>query len=202
MKRSPGAIDLSRLPDIPEVAVHPASNRGRNTSNGYEAMEVEETRSGPDRWPPISDESEDLTADDSLPSTPATHEDAASWTDAESTETGQPAPRKHLRTLSELIDPTQLTGDNAAVRSPSGNVLGRKSFMARKDRPLSLPERQQNIRQRLDSNPNSNTTHTAKAQTHSATRSELKGGAQVEKRKKTPRYEHVPEEWDPKCGCF
>lgn len=57
-----------------------------------------------------------------------------------------PAPPPRLRRLSELIDPTSLQAYNHVVKSPSGNVLGRKSFVARDDRPLSLRERQERVR--------------------------------------------------------
>lgn len=60
-----------------------------------------------------------------------------------------PAPPPRLRKLSELIDPTLLFSEDAVVRSPSGNVLGRRSFSEREDRPLSLRERQERIRQGL-----------------------------------------------------
>lgn len=58
--------------------------------------------------------------------------------------------RPNVRRLSELIDPTLLVSDDGkAIRSPSGNMLGRQSFEERLDRPLSMRERQESIRQQL-----------------------------------------------------
>jgi len=39
--------------------------------------------------------------------------------------------------------------DDWAVKSPSGNMLGRKAFQDRDDRPLSMRERQERIRQEV-----------------------------------------------------
>lgn len=60
--------------------------------------------------------------------------------------------RPHIRHLSELIDPIQLVHevDEKAIRSPSGHLLGRQSFEERDDRPLSMRERQERVRQRLE----------------------------------------------------
>ena len=58
-----------------------------------------------------------------------------------------PAP-PHLRRLSELIDPHDLSIDSH-VRSPSGNLLGPAQFMAHPDRPRSIRERQEKIRDRV-----------------------------------------------------
>ncbi|PNS19356.1 Protein argonaute [Sphaceloma murrayae] len=60
-----------------------------------------------------------------------------------------PVRRQHIRQLSELIDPTKLMVDEEYVKSPSGNLLGHADFCAREDRPLSLRERQERIRQQL-----------------------------------------------------
>ncbi|PSK44238.1 hypothetical protein B9Z65_218 [Elsinoe australis] len=65
-----------------------------------------------------------------------------------------PLRRQHVRQLSELIDPTKLCVDDDYVKSPSGNLLGHADFCAREDRPLSLRERQERIRQQLNKNPN------------------------------------------------
>jgi hypothetical protein len=51
--------------------------------------------------------------------------------------------RPLIRRYSELLDPTQL--DNQQVRSPSGHMLTGSSYNLRRDRPLSIPERQQRI---------------------------------------------------------
>lgn len=58
--------------------------------------------------------------------------------------------RPAVRRLSELIDPMMLVSDDEkAVRSPSGNLLGRQSFEEREDRPLSMRERQERVRQQV-----------------------------------------------------
>ncbi|KAI5272705.1 hypothetical protein E4T47_04005 [Aureobasidium subglaciale] len=60
----------------------------------------------------------------------------------------RPSPARPLiRRYSELIDPTQL--DNQQVRSPSGNLLSGSSYNLRGDRPLSVRERQERIRQQM-----------------------------------------------------
>ncbi|KAF2225687.1 hypothetical protein BDZ85DRAFT_69874 [Elsinoe ampelina] len=61
-----------------------------------------------------------------------------------------PFKRQHVRQLSELIDPTKLCVDDDYVKSPSGNLLGHADFCAREDRPLSLRERQERIRQQMN----------------------------------------------------
>lgn len=58
-----------------------------------------------------------------------------------------PAPPKVVRRISELIDPETIVDTDDYVKSPSGNFLGRADFSAREDRPLSLRERQERIRQ-------------------------------------------------------
>jgi hypothetical protein len=52
-----------------------------------------------------------------------------------------------IRRYSELLDPTQL--DSQQVRSPSGNILTGSTYNLRGDRPLSVRERQERIRQQL-----------------------------------------------------
>ncbi|KAI5251836.1 hypothetical protein E4T42_04017 [Aureobasidium subglaciale] len=60
----------------------------------------------------------------------------------------RPSPARPLiRRYSELIDPTQL--DNQQVRSPSGHLLSGSSYNLRGDRPLSVRERQERIRQQM-----------------------------------------------------
>ena len=60
-----------------------------------------------------------------------------------------PARPKIMR-LSELIDPLDMAEDiEMAVRSPSGNLLCRRNFEDRDDRPLSMRERQENIRENV-----------------------------------------------------
>ena len=69
----------------------------------------------------------------------------------EISEISQPKPmRPKINRLSELIDPISLANNNEkVVRSPSGQMLGRRSFEEREDRPLSMRERQELIRQRV-----------------------------------------------------
>lgn len=55
--------------------------------------------------------------------------------------------RPLIRRYSELIDPAQL--DNLQVRSPSGNMLTGSRYNLRDDRPLSVRERQERIRQHI-----------------------------------------------------
>jgi hypothetical protein len=55
--------------------------------------------------------------------------------------------RPLIRRYSELIDPAQL--DNLQVRSPSGNMLTGSRYNLRDDRPLSVRERQERIRQQI-----------------------------------------------------
>ncbi|KAF4553789.1 Hypothetical protein D9617_6g095220 [Elsinoe fawcettii] len=69
-----------------------------------------------------------------------------------------PVRRQHVRQLSELIDPTKLCVDDDYVKSPSGNLLGHADFCAREDRPLSLRERQERIRQQIN-NRNQNASY-------------------------------------------
>lgn len=70
----------------------------------------------------------------------------------------EPKPaRPHIRHLSELIDPALLAEDSKAIRSPSGNYLDRNSFFQREDRPLSLRERQERVRQGIRSQSAGNT---------------------------------------------
>jgi hypothetical protein len=60
----------------------------------------------------------------------------------------RPTPaRPLLRRYSELLDPTQL--DNQQVRSPSGHMLTGSTYNLRGDRPLSVRERQERIRQQM-----------------------------------------------------
>ncbi|KAF1345923.1 hypothetical protein BDV97DRAFT_401301 [Delphinella strobiligena] len=63
----------------------------------------------------------------------------------------RPTPaRPNLRRLSELIDPVELANDDEkTIRSPSGNMLGRRSFEERYDRVLSIRERQERIMQQV-----------------------------------------------------
>ncbi|CAD0090743.1 unnamed protein product [Aureobasidium vineae] len=55
--------------------------------------------------------------------------------------------RPLIRRYSELLDPTQL--DHQQVRSPSGNMLTSSTYNLRDDRPLSVRERQERIRQQM-----------------------------------------------------
>ncbi|KAF2156618.1 hypothetical protein K461DRAFT_1427 [Myriangium duriaei CBS 260.36] len=62
-----------------------------------------------------------------------------------------PAPPPLTRDLTELIDPQRLPGQGNVVQSPSGNLLSREEFMNRADRPISMQERQNNIRHDVQS---------------------------------------------------
>lgn len=53
-----------------------------------------------------------------------------------------------VRRFSELLDPAIL--DDQQIRSPSGNLLSGSTYALREDRPLSIRERQEIIRQRLN----------------------------------------------------
>lgn len=59
-----------------------------------------------------------------------------------------PCPRLHFHHLSELIDPIDLDVDSH-VRSPSGNLLAPEQFLVHPDRPRSMRERQEEIRERV-----------------------------------------------------
>lgn len=60
----------------------------------------------------------------------------------------RPPPPPRLRRLSELIDPEDIN-PNARVRSPSGNLLAAEEFLKHPDRPPSMRERQEIIRERV-----------------------------------------------------
>lgn len=60
----------------------------------------------------------------------------------------RPPPPPRLRHLSELIDPADLPVD-AYVRTPSGNLLAPEQFLVHPDRPRSLRERQEDIREKV-----------------------------------------------------
>lgn len=60
----------------------------------------------------------------------------------------RPPPPPRIRHLSELIDPDELPA-HGYVRSPSGNVLARDQYLAHPDRPLSIRERQEEIREKV-----------------------------------------------------
>lgn len=111
------------------------------------------------------DMDEDTSTQMSLPRSPGFHDLSAcepqhvsqnadeaiskSSTDGE-TESGitHPKPARPLiRRYSELIDPAQL--ENLQVRSPSGNMLSGSRYNLRDDRPLSVRERQERIRQQI-----------------------------------------------------
>ncbi|KAK5118932.1 hypothetical protein LTR62_000143 [Meristemomyces frigidus] len=62
----------------------------------------------------------------------------------------RPPPPPRLRHLSELIDPAELPID-AHVRSPSGNLLAPEQFLVHPERPLSIRERQEEIRDKIRS---------------------------------------------------
>ena len=60
----------------------------------------------------------------------------------------RPPPPPRLLRLSELIDPAKL-GVDGHVRSPSGNVLAPEQFLVHPDRPRSIRERQERIREQV-----------------------------------------------------
>jgi hypothetical protein len=60
----------------------------------------------------------------------------------------RPPPPPRLRRLSELIDPHELTIDSH-IRSPSGNLLAVEQFLVHPDRPRSMRERQEQIREKV-----------------------------------------------------
>jgi len=59
----------------------------------------------------------------------------------------RPPPPPRLHRLSELLDPAKLDGGH--VRSPSGNILAPDQFLAHPDRPRSIRERQEDIREKV-----------------------------------------------------
>ncbi|GAB7357844.1 hypothetical protein MBLNU230_g0015t1 [Neophaeotheca triangularis] len=59
----------------------------------------------------------------------------------------RPPPPPRLTRLSEIIDPATLN-PSSHVRTPSGDLLGREAYVARPDRPRTIAERQQAIRER------------------------------------------------------
>ncbi|KAK4539966.1 hypothetical protein LTR36_009936 [Oleoguttula mirabilis] len=60
----------------------------------------------------------------------------------------RPPPPPRIRHLSELIDPADLAVDGH-VRSPSGNLLAPAQFLVHPDRPRSIRERQEDIREKV-----------------------------------------------------
>lgn len=60
----------------------------------------------------------------------------------------RPPKPPRIRRLSELIDPAEVPID-AHIRSPSGNLLAPEQFLFHPDRPLSIRERQEEIRERV-----------------------------------------------------
>ncbi|KAK3721513.1 hypothetical protein LTR37_003069 [Vermiconidia calcicola] len=61
--------------------------------------------------------------------------------------TRPPTPPR-IRRLSELIDPLEIDVDTT-IRSPSGNLLAPEQFLSHPDRPRSIRERQQEIRDKV-----------------------------------------------------
>ena len=60
----------------------------------------------------------------------------------------RPPPTPRLRHLSELIDPADLSID-CHIRSPSGDLLAPEQFLVHPDRPRSIRERQEEIREKV-----------------------------------------------------
>ncbi|KAK5115846.1 hypothetical protein LTR85_009440 [Meristemomyces frigidus] len=60
----------------------------------------------------------------------------------------RPPPPPRLRRLSELIDPAGLPTDSR-VRSPSGHLFAPEQFLVHPDRPRSIRERQEDIREKV-----------------------------------------------------
>lgn len=60
----------------------------------------------------------------------------------------RPPPPPRLRHLSELIDPAELPMD-CHIRSPSGTLLALEQFLVHPDRPRSIRERQEEIKEKV-----------------------------------------------------
>ena len=60
----------------------------------------------------------------------------------------RPPPPPRLRHLSELIDPADLAVDSH-IRSPSGKLLAPEQFLVHPNRPLSIRERQEEIKEKV-----------------------------------------------------
>ena len=60
----------------------------------------------------------------------------------------RPPPPLRLRHLSELIDPAELTVDSH-IRAPSGNLLAPEQFLTHPNRPRSIRERQEEIKEKV-----------------------------------------------------
>ena len=60
----------------------------------------------------------------------------------------RPPPPPRIHHLSELIDPTELHIDSH-IRSPSGHLLAPEQFLVHPDRPKSIRERQEEIREKV-----------------------------------------------------
>lgn len=60
----------------------------------------------------------------------------------------RPPPPPRIVHLSELIDPSELAVDSS-IRSPSGNLLAPEQFLVHPDRPRSMRERQEEIREKV-----------------------------------------------------
>ena len=60
----------------------------------------------------------------------------------------RPPPPPRIHHLSELIDPADLAVDSH-IRSPSGNLLAPEQFLTHPDRPRSIRERQEEIREKV-----------------------------------------------------
>lgn len=81
----------------------------------------------------------------------------------------RPPPPPRIHSLSELIDPAELPIDSH-VRSPSGNLLAPEQYLVHPNRPRSMRERQQEIREKTrnasrlgEQNDKSQTTETTHA---------------------------------------
>jgi hypothetical protein len=85
----------------------------------------------------------------SAPESQSHHEDPLEIDEQEGhSNVTRPPPPPRLRRLSELIDPNELTIDSH-IRSPSGNLLAVEQFLVHPDRPKSIRERQEQIRERV-----------------------------------------------------
>ena len=100
----------------------------------------------------------------------------------------RPPPPPRLRRLSELIDPNELTIDSH-VRSPSGNLLAVEQFLVHPDRPRSIRERQEQIRERVR-------VASRLGPGVESARTEMPSAAPAETKQEECRWKWL------RCGCF
>jgi hypothetical protein len=101
-----------------------------------------------------------------------------------------PTPARPLiRRYSELWDPAQLEAQQ--IRSPSGNLLSGSNYALRSDRPLSVRERQERIRQRMEQQRNEAESASVKESKRNSAKSSL-GSSSTKRIKKSKAF----------LGCF